>query len=1080
MSATTGDTGSLSDRFAEVRAAFGTPQTRVPSNTNVVATLQRTVLRHRLVTAHFQDGAAARHYIFARFDDPAESERYVQRAVAENQTVIATLATGDAFPNLGDKPLYAQYTALVNTHYVDPGEFFDDIPRHTPVCQLAEVLRLVKNDDRYAEFATDIRAQWTASITYLRNRFEQLTGRPWDANTVPRLGELRSRKGPIPWTTRWSSTLRGLESTLRSASATEGESADVAGTMSENEVTASEADLGAVSGAESDTPCSCDIAEIYRLAGARPPHAPGDTDVKYTFPGRLGTDEDIFYDYAVVLPMEECALPDEPTLQPRRREVATAHLLVGKAFVVLDFLQTMHLDDALGAIGPNPGDTAIDRLRTLFDDVLAANEATAAADIVALRGRLTSVAGTVRTLSRTEILLAPLVTNDLERAAQDLDAQLVGFPAYATFTNKHINHDRANSPDVQNLLFPNAAGPGNDLYPGTVRIWSGGGPDGYSIDHNAMVRSLGPYLEFLGREFKNDLDGLRAAAQVVLDHLRDPQQGFLRDFPRWASELVYSSLFALARLIDEITSHLQVLTTEAADGAKRLAVLLTFRQHWYPAGYIQGKLVGYKNLAPGQSEKVFRRTFVKSSRETTSVEEFAATRSQDSTQSLKETAEFLRESSTKFNFTASASGHFDILVAGLDVSSSTSLDLSQMSRETQTRAAESVMKTAVSYNEKREVKVREELSTEDVVEVTSEIANKNQEITANYFYYQLLREYVVRTEFYDVRPVLLRARDLPRSAAIDERFLSNYAHLLIPVLPLQLAVDLQETVHEIDPAVRAMIRRNAEAQERRVTYERARTETPPAAPEERNAWQIRVNRLYEDVALARAEFITAEGQYVRLQSRLDRVITYVRENIAHLMQFIWQNTPSTDHNRILAEETFAGAPLPELTRGLMRVGFYGNEEMYEYDGPSVACLDALVSNMRGGDELLRQDPAELRASPAYQLLSSRYSTESEGVLRSLIGHTVFVLDPAGAHRVLDERVVQLAQDALVVETLPGQVPLLEGYKLVHRALDAQRVCLENSHLRERIRDRPWKTDEGKDSYGVYRRDGVVAPAGEEK
>jgi hypothetical protein len=55
--------------------------------------------------------------------------------------------------------------------------------------------------------------------------------------------------------------------------------------------------------------------------------------------------------------------------------------------------------------------------------------------------------------------------------------------------------------------------------------------------------------------------------------------------------------------------------------------------------------------------------------------------------------------------------------------------------------------------------------------------------------------------------------------------------------------------------------------------------------------------------------------------------------------------------------------------------------------------------------------------------------------------------------------------------MPGQVPLLEGFKMAHRMLDVQKVCLENAHLAERIADRPWKKD-GEDTYAVRRYEGA--------
>jgi hypothetical protein len=602
-------------------------------------------------------------------------------------------------------------------------------------------------------------------------------------------------------------------------------------------------------------------------------------------------------------------------------------------------------------------------------------------------------------------------------------------------------------------------------------------PPGYSIDPEAMIRDLGPYLEYLGGDFLARITQLISVAQEAtqaLVNVAQPGSAFRESFKNLAAEVIYSAIFALVSILEGIASTLTLLPRERGAGSKRLAMLVVYRQHWFPAGYVQGKLVGYKNLAPNQSEKVLRRTFVKSTRETTTVEEFASTRAQEFSQSQKETAEFVREMATKYNLSVTASAGFDILIASVDVQTQQGFELSTNSRATQSRLSEATMKSTVNYNEKREVKVREQIETEDVVEVTTAIENRNQEITANYFYYQLLRRYVVRTELHDLRPVLLRARSLPDLAEVDAHFLSQHAHLLIPALPPQIASDLQETVGSYDALSRAYIRHRAETNQRQLDLETGRLEPVPADPEQQRQRIARIDALARIAADARANMYQAEGEYLTARSRLDRVIVHVRTNLCYYMQFIWSGSPSVDHDRLLAEETFGGVPLPYLTRGLMRHGFFSNEEIFDFDGLSYALIDLLARNLRSGEEFLGRHRDHLDASSTFALLSARHSSGQPDDLIERIRDQLFVRDPAGPNLVLDERTVQLAQDALVVETIPGQVPLLEGFKMAHRMLDLQGKCLENTHLRERIADRPWQ-DTGEDSYRVYRREGVSSP-----
>jgi hypothetical protein len=102
-----------------------------------------------------------------------------------------------------------------------------------------------------------------------------------------------------------------------------------------------------------------------------------------------------------------------------------------------------------------------------------------------------------------------------------------------------------------------------------------------------------------------------------------------------------------------------------------------------------------------------------------------------------------------------------------------------------------------------------------------------------------------------------------------------------------------------------------------------------------------------------------------------------------------------------------------------------------------------------------------------------YPADSDELLLEKIRTRAFITDPAQADELFNTRHVQVAQDALVVEAIPGHVPLLEGFQMAHRMLDVQKACLENAHLAERIRDRPWQQS-GADAYRVDRHEGVTS------
>lgn len=1065
-------TGGASDQESSFvsRISAGAEYTR---DHRVADILQR--VRHRKQV--FDDVFASPSLLAAaieRSHSVSNALRGIETAVLDNQPALRHLATTDGAGVVANGDVVSQYYMLATSHYVDPHGVLSHIPPLPSLCELQAAYQHYKyaDDAESRQAQLDIAQALSAVQQFLSHRWFILTGGSLGDEPDLSLRRLTARKAPVPWRTAWSRELYGLEAERLGHAACAVEARAM--TLSGSPTSAVETEVEAHETSSAGTLSACDIERIYELAGTQPPRVHREGEPRYTFPGRLNTNEDIYYDYAVVLPVDECG-PFKEERTDRIRDVDAARVLAGKALQVVTFLEDMQLADALGfrdqvnrANQPVIGD-----VKHLLADILAVDAAKSAIEVGQTRDRIRQMTGLLREIAQSEMLLAPLQPQAIDDLRVRLEAAINALPLMQRTFDERINHSRSGSEWVSYLAFP-------DYVHGNVRVWGNGitsGQDGYSLDHNDMVRNLGPYLEYLGGGFFDLVSALKARAdeaRAMLVAVQQPGTAFRHNFKDLASELVYSAIFALVEILEAAASTLTLLPKERGEGSKRLAMLVVYRQHWFPAGYVQGKLVGYKNLAPNQSEKVLRRTFVKTARETSTVEEFAATRAEEHSQTRRETAEFVKEMSTKFGLSVTASASFDILLASVDTQTHTAFELASNSRSTQSRLAEAAMKTSVSYNEKREVKVSEQLETEDVLEVTTAIENRNQEITANYFYYQLLRDYVVRTELYDLRPVILRARDVPRPATVDARFLSEHAHVLIPALPPQLAVDLQATLGSYDALSRTLIRRRAEATQRRLDLETGRLEPVPTDPELARQRNSRVEILARAASDARAQMHEAEQEYLTSRGRIERVIAHVRANLCFYMQFIWSGSPVVDHQRVLAEETFGGVPLPYLTRGLMRNGFYGNEEMFEFDGTSYALLDVLCRNLKSGEEFLGRGEAAVNASPTFELLAQKFQTGSLQSLVARVREHLFVRDPADAETVLDERSVQLAQDALVVETIPGQVPLLEGFKMAHRMLDVQGKCLENAHLRERIVDRPWQKA-GEDSYRVYRREGESAP-----
>ncbi|MFT3771717.1 MAG: hypothetical protein QM820_40425, partial [Minicystis sp.] len=508
--------------------------------------------------------------------------------------------------------------------------------------------------------------------------------------------------------------------------------------------------------------------------------------------------------------------------------------------------------------------------------------------------------------------------------------------------------------------------------------------------------------------------------------------------------------------------------------AKRLAIQIVYRQTWTPTGYSKGKMVGYKTLLPGETQQIKRRTFVKTTTESTTSEDFAASRQNDFSSTQRETSDVLRETGDKFDFRASASGHVDFAVAGAEVKAETGVALAGTSKNVRNSISEAVSKGSVSYSNKREVKVRELVEREVTDESVTTLGNANQEITANYFYYQLFRNYDVSTILYDARPVLLIARDYPTPGQVDEVWLGKHMHDLLFALPPQLAADATPSINSIEAQGRRLIRARSASARAQMEYELLRdTMLPnianagasPGALDDRQREALA--RAATAAAEARDAFTAAEAEYLDSSAKLARVVSHVRENILLYMHRIWQAGSDADRQRALRDETFFGVPLDRLTRGLNRLGFLGDEEVYEYTGKSALVLQMLMELMISGQQTMAlPDGTPLKEQLIRRVMTEQGSTRAAAIQYIEQNFVVTDEDPTGAADI--PRKVQIAQDAVVVEALPGSTPLLEGFKLAHRALDVQRACLENQHLAARIVDRPWTNPKSRDDYAVNR------------
>ncbi len=1094
------------------RAALPSPAER---------TLRHLVLRDVALKAQLADADALAKAVAAQ-PNPRKAEARMAAEVARVLPIVADVAAHlghdmdvDA---IADQPVAQQYQVLATAGYVEPSEVLYDFPATPTLCEISTAIR----DDKYpagnanAAQQQSIQQQINAAITLFATRWRAIAGTMYQPGDIPEVGDLVRLKAPVPLRPAWTDALAAREANALNAetppngngaggnqpggngngngsgngasgssgtgsrtsprrdAVVDGTATTDGGNADGNGADGNGVDAGAA------LMHTCDANDLMVNAGMQPLRPPVDAEPRYTFPGQLLQREHIFYDYAVVVPVDECG-PLRPEIASiDHRSIDAVRASAAQIHAVLDFLDSFGLSDVLGtypavpdAAGnlQEPPNVAAET-RDLLSRVMQVDEQTSLTDVRAWKRRMRTAATLVRSAARRRQFIGKLGDANPRASLEKLAIAIADVPDYRLYEDDKMRRNQDGNEKADYLEI-------EGLRPGNVRAVYGD----MVIDDHEQVRSLSRYLFYLAGPFKDALDGLKQAAiemRDAVDKSKGNSEQLLKDFQRLAEGQINDALYIIARLLDDIAEQLPLWSERWGEGSKRLGLLMIYRQYWTPEGYVKGKLVGHKNLMPAQKERIHRRTFVKRLGEEQTVQEFARSQQNDYTRTQKETSEIVKENTNKFDFSLSASGGFDIVIGSLDVTSTNTISIGSMSRAAQSSIAEASMKATMSYNEKREVKLREETTVEQETDSVIEVVNPNQEITANYFYYQLLRQYSVTVELHDLRPVLLRTRAVPSEPEIDEKFLADNAHILINVLPAQLSSDLENGVGDIEALARAELRARSVQDERRLALTVAENRVLPAGdpPEAAREHEARLQSLREALTTATKELQTAEDAYQRVRSRLDRVVAHVRQNICHYMQFIWQASPRTDYDKILRTETFGGLSLPQLTRGLMRQGYHGDEEIFDFVGPSMALAEALVRTMTPGSDFSTLSDDELRDTELFQQLARQYSEEElDDVIAQMRGQA-FITDPQASDQVLSSRRVQVAQDALVVEAMPGQVPLLEGYKMAHRMLDLERACLENHHLAARTGDQAWRNG-GEDSYRVYRRDGQPVPVDEE-
>ncbi len=873
----------------------------------------------------------------------------------------------------------------------------------------------------------------------------------------------------------------------------------------------------------------CDAQDILRRADAAILRQPITPDDLYTFPSYLAGENPIYKDYVVTIPIDCENCPTEERFLGRR--TTAAKMLAARGHALIRSIEDSGFLSAFGRLSSGGsycfgGRAVLRAVDELLCCVARVDNSTPRENVASLQERLKEVAGVLRLVVRTDLYSVDLglgeaidqvrerndalgeqyeigearlprnsmQTNNPSSPVLDLandtvpDASLLRFPLATSQEVLDLMFEAFGEGGVRAMVGALTGGIGalapNAVLEGALSplvdplaalqdliLNAAGFAEGHQYTTATQWNDLRRYLIALGTQLGPELNQLREATSRLIDELDaagNPESALEATLSPVLSGIQYRIAEQLSMILEEAAANLDRVSSRRAGGSKRLGLQLIYRQWWRPTGYAKGNLVGYKTLLPAQRESLTRRSLVRTRTETSRTDEFRAAREASTTDTDRETREILAESADKFGFSSSVSGGVDFEVWNINGSVGANGDFSSVSRDVRTRLSESVAKAATTYNERRESRITEFLETEDETTLVTEIANPNVEITANYFYYQLLREYEVDSELTDVRPVLLMTRSLPSAAEIDDRFISRHMHVLLDRLPAQLAADAEESVDAVREAQRAVIRARAELDRFRAHLELAESREPdPGDVVAHTAWLTEIQKLQGAEAVAKSGLVQSQSEEEQLRIRIDRGVKHVREHICSYMHSIWSDVSIDGRNKELEGETFCSASLDSVTGGYQRLGFSGADEVFRFTGRSQTLMELLLRLMIPGTEL--GTDKDLVGSRLVARLRLYHPDRTDEEIRDFVRSFAFVKDPGEG--LLDGRRIQVAQDALVVETMPGMIPLLEGFQMAHRMLDVEQQCLENRHLAARIQDRPWKS-EGSDDYVVRRSEGI--------
>lgn len=224
-------------------------------------------------------------------------------------------------------------------------------------------------------------------------------------------------------------------------------------------------------------------------------------------------------------------------------------------------------------------------------------------------------------------------------------------------------------------------------------------------------------------------------------------------------------------------------------------------------------------------------------------------------------------------------------------------------------------------------------------------------------------------------------------------------------------------------------------------------------------------------------------------AEIDRLRVHIKENILYYMQAIWSHEPPDQRffrlynldvpivqpvsngvtvNLVAGDQAVsdwlrnrqnvdASLPMPEVTittKKLVEVanldkvlGYKGNYAIYALNENNFITMHMMQDYLEVSDEVRLRDPDEMAnysVDDLQRLAECMYRKNPSEFRKNKDRFKQLIIDRLMSGRAEDDRVI-VPTTSLYIEALVGTHPLLEDFKLIHRALDVKKVQAEVRH-----------------------------------